>query len=642
MKNIYSLLFIAALFLVGCDDYLNRQPDEQLTSDTIWEKRESTTAYLYNVYSFLPNESELVGNHLDHYASDETSCSFSGRVFGYYWRGQYTPDLVDGMYYSQMYQGIHEANVFLANVDRCPDSEINQATKAIYKAEARFLRAYYYYRLMKNLGPVFWAGELDTEINTAERVPWQTLVDYVCSELDEIAPTLPTHADRSETEQGRPTQGAALALKARLLLYSARPLFNGQNGTHIYDNIKTSDGKQLFNIEYDQKRWEEAAAAALAVINLGHYSLVNDSARADDFERGLENLTNLYVDQLSNDELIYTYQSIGNGWRHRTTPSAILDKETWGVYSPTQKVVDAFAMATGVYPVKTEYWDTEAYAQGLNVRPSTPSQVDKKANYKESGSVNMKSPLLALVVPDKAVEKPTMNQFVGREARFYRNIVWSGMQWYAGSANIKHDTGFHSKGEDHVGQNYTTTGYLAAKWYAPKLNPIDDWNMGFISFPIFRLGGVYLDYVEALNECDGDVQEMLTYWNAVRNRAGVPNIEDVYPAVLTDKDLRRLYIRRERMVEMCFENVRWTDTRTWMTATVSNSGYVVGCNLRATDDVVDGPYWERREIGKIEYGYGECGLFEPRVFTEKMYLLPFPTSEVNRVPALWTSQNYGW
>ena len=166
--------------------------------------------------------------------------------------------------------------------------------------------------------------------------------------------------------------------------------------------------------------------------------------------------------------------------------------------------------------------------------------------------------------------------------------------------------------------------------------------MGFISFPIFRLGGVYLDYVEALNECDGDVQEMLKYWNAVRNRAGVPDIEQVYPAILTDKDLRRLFIRRERMVEMCFENVRWTDTRTWMTAKVSNSGYVVGCNLRATDDAVDSPYWERREIANMEYGYGECGVFSPRVFTDKMYLLPFPTSEVNRVPALWTSQNYGW
>ena len=84
MKKIFVLLFISTLFLAGCDSYLDRQPDDALTSDSIWEKRTTTMQYLWNVYSWIPNDAELSsnGDSMDANVSDETSASFPNSRFG--------------------------------------------------------------------------------------------------------------------------------------------------------------------------------------------------------------------------------------------------------------------------------------------------------------------------------------------------------------------------------------------------------------------------------------------------------------------------------------------------------------------------------------------------------------------------------
>ena len=306
MKRIFILLSIAALSLTACDSYLDRQPDDALTSDTIWEKRNTTMQYLWNVYSWIPNDADPASNNdaFDACVSDETSGSFPNSRFGRYMFETQTPDdTFTSTKYRNMYYGIREAGIFMENVARCPELTPEQIKE--YTAEARFLRAYYYFYIMKNYGPTFFNGEtsyevLDKDVNEVDRTPWQPLVDWVCGQLDMAAADLPDARDAS-SELGRATKGAALAIKARLLLYSARPLFNGQvyigeDGTitpsHMYDGLKNRDGEQLFNTTYDQSRWEVAAKAAKAVIDLPTYALVNNSTKTSDLERGLENLTN--------------------------------------------------------------------------------------------------------------------------------------------------------------------------------------------------------------------------------------------------------------------------------------------------------------------------------------------------------------
>jgi hypothetical protein len=333
----------------------------------------------------------------------------------------------------------------------------------------------------------------------------------------------------------------------------------------------------------------------------------------------------------------------GATWRNRAFPQWMIDGvDGWASICPTQKLVDAFAMADGVYPVKTEYWDTDAYAHGKNVDVENPAQVDPKAGYTESGSVNMKNPLLAVTVPEKAADRATPNQFANREARFYRNVGWSGMQWVAGNANVKTDLEYYTNGQNAwpSANNVPPTGYLALKWYAPTISPLQGW--GTITWPIVRLGNVYLDYIEALNEYDPTNPDIEKYWNMIRNRAGVPDIFTVYPEIKGNKNLQRKFIRRERMVELCFECMRYADIRTWMVAEKARNGYTIGCNVKVKNDNIDGDYWQRREIGLEQYGYGEAYTHGPRKFTRKSYLEPFETAEVNRVPALRSEQNLGW
>lgn len=659
MKKIFILLFISSLFLSGCDSYLDRQPDDALTSDTIWEKQKTTLQYLWNVYSYMRDDTSLMGggdHSVDSYCSDEAGGSFPNWFYGEYIFETYNTGSVPGAFYSNQYNGIHEASIFMENVDRCP--ELSDAEKRKFKAEARFMRAYYYFYLMKNYGPVFWNGydsqtSINADIYTTDRATWQTLVDFVCSELDLAAADLPESWETTR-ELGRATKGAAKAIKARLLLYSARPLFNGQNGTGMYDNIINLHGEKLFNTTYDVERWKMAADAAKEVIDMSMYSLVNDSANPDPVKRGLENLTKLYVTDHAPKEYIWTYSADAYKWRYCIQPQYIIqNNEGWASLSPTQKLVDAFAMADGVYPVTPEHWGTEAYAHGKNVEVGNAAHVDPRAvsaGYNESEGVNMKNPLLEIAAPKNesipVVEKPTMKQFAGREARFYRNVGWSGMQYILGDAvmttqgsEIEFYTG--GKNAQPSCNNVPPFGYLALKFYDPTLNPLTSGH-GNMTWPIVRLGGVYLDYAEALNECDGDINEILTYWNMVRNRAGVPNIEEVYPDVTGNKELRRNLIRRERMIELCFENHRWVDIRTWMIAEETNNGYLIGLNSKAGTDAVGSAYWTRCEIGMEEYAYGEGKKLGPRKFTKKSYLFPFPTSEVNKVPALRNSQNLGW
>ena len=119
----------------------------------------------------------------------------------------------------------------------------------------------------------------------------------------------------------------------------------------------------------------------------------------------------------------------------------------------------------------------------------------------------------------------------------------------------------------------------------------------------------------------------------MRKRAGVPAIEEVYPDAKNDQARMRELIRRERQVELCFENLRYFDTRTWMTAEVEHNMPVVGMNIAATNHSATGAFWQRTVSN---YDGGRDG---HRVFTKRGYLFPISQAEIDRVKC---TQNYGW
>ena len=176
------------------------------------------------------------------------------------------------------YQYVRAADIFLANIDNVPipatQAAYYKTQIPLYKAEARFIRAWEYFQLFRTYGAV-------PLINTA-LTPNQALgskiarnsvtdvVNYITSECDAISSILPLSYANDPSNEGRITQGAALALKARTLLYYASPLFNGNT---MYASVKNSDGTQLFPQTYDNNKWLLAANAAKAVLDLGVYQL---------------------------------------------------------------------------------------------------------------------------------------------------------------------------------------------------------------------------------------------------------------------------------------------------------------------------------------------------------------------------------
>ena len=576
MKNIlktFGLLLLSGTAFVACDDYLDRQPDEQLTPDQIFLKASTTEQYLTNVYAYQPNYSDPSGQTLPWApCADESSIAYTGRSYTQINYDTWDPsiNLQRSYTYNNIYKGIREASYFMQHVYECP--EIGDPDKGYMYNEARFLRAYYYSLLMSTFGPVFILGDEPTDyeqedLNERERDSWEKCVDYVTTELYEASKGLPQ--EWTSAEYGRATKGAALAIRSRVYLYSARKLFNGND---LYKGVIDKYGNPLFPTVYDEKKWETAAKAAKDVIDMNIYGLVG--ADGTDPYGSLHDLYTTVGPVNTVTEMIFSRIVSAYNWGVAATPRMARSR-AYGSFGPTQKLVDAFAMANGRYPIT-------GYTDGDQARPI----IDPDAGYSESGFSKFKHPIYG-------DELETFKMYQNREPRFYVNVFWSGMTWHGANkktANVQfYFNGNSGPGKSH---NYPPTGYLAHKFTNPSIDTSTG-NYGYLDFPVFRYAEILLNYVEALNEYDPSNADITLYLNMIRKRAGVPDIEKVYPDAVGDQTRMRELIRRERQVELCFENLRYFDTRTWMTAETDNNMPVYGMNISAKDHKANGEFWQR-------------------------------------------------
>ena len=605
MRNITKYILISActLMLNSCDAYLDKQPDDAMTMEMIFQKRASTQKYLVNVFSYMIDESHTAQNTPWLGASDEACITYIDRGYCFMNNGSWSADNPPYVaFWRAYYQGIREANIFMQNVDKCP--EINFEEKLRWKTEARFMRTYYYVMLMRMYGPVVLVGDELIDIASSdlgkERSTWEECMDYICSGFDEVADILP---EEQETNwYGKPTKGAALALKARMLLYSARELYNSDDS--FYKNIISTEGKHLFPQSYSKDKWKLAAEANKAVIDMGIYDLYKSYATNGNIDP-YKSYAGIYL-ELWNNEVIFGRALNGKDWRLVTTPRGIGGSSFGGV-AATQKMVDAYAMKNGRYPIS-------GYTNGGK------DPIIVESSYSEGKFQTITNPA------DGTSYANTNTMYKDREPRFYVSICWSGEKWKAGSTTI--DVQFYNKGNSGPGDshNYSKTGYLISKMTDHSLNHKNN-EFGRFSWPICRLGEIYLNYAEALNEYDPGNDDILKYVNLIRQRAGIPNLEEVYPEEVKDPVKMRQLIRRERQIELAFEGYRFFDTRTWRIAEETENGPVYGMNIMATDHTPTGKFWERT-------------IAETRVFNKKHYLFPIAQEELDRNKAI--TQNYLW
>lgn len=586
-KVIYFKMILPALLLVllapGCrKKFLDTVPDNITSYKDVFTSKKMTEEWLARCYFPIPDMWDQPYKFPWACMSDEVDNTWETPLMN---SGAITPDNATPKNWDPFYQAIRLCGVLIHNIDQNDEIRSQPAGEELlkqYRAEARFLRAYYYWLIMKQYGPIPILEDVPPPADADHQIPrssWDECVAHVLAEMDKASEDLPVeHMNPSNptvpdpTQIGRITKPVILAVKSQILLYHASPLFNGN--TELAD-FKNLDGKQLFNQTYDANRWKQAADAALAVINTGRYSLYK-VADNNPFQAAFLSYRNLFWDGYKVEAIWIRSATNSRQWEQHCAPRNANGEGYSGV-STTQETVDAFRMSNG---------------KKIN---------EENSGYKETGFTT---------TANNYYVSGTSNMYVGREARFYVNVTFNGAKIPVVAASGQtvvelFRTG--NSGRDGSSRNWSTTGYTARK----NLHPNTDFRNNRIQARpamMIRLGEIYLNYVEALNEYDPGNPDILVYLNLIRSRAGLPAMA----AGLTQEQMRG-EIRLERQIELMYEGHRYFDTRRWKVAGTEayrQYGEFHGMDVYAGTSLSD-PAFHKRVVADIRTPWDRKNYFFP-------------------------------
>ncbi|MCW8313930.1 RagB/SusD family nutrient uptake outer membrane protein [Sphingobacterium sp. InxBP1] len=631
-----ALSVVLASSSVSCKKFLDIVPDNVATIEYAFRLRVEAEKYLFTLYNYLPSEGSLWNNPA-FLGGDEIwipyQTSISPLAFEIA-RGnqQISKPYVNYWYGDQdanrgLYQGIRHCNIFIDNMSNpalVPD--ITASERARWIAEARFLKAYFHFYLLRMYGPV---PIMDDDIDVSEPkevmdVPRNTVdecVEYIVGLLDQAAADLPPQIVDRQRELGRITIPIAKAVKAQVLLLAASPLFNGNAD---FSSLKNKDGKALFNPTADTKKWELAATAAREAIEVAE---ANTHALFTFRQAGnlaisdttlLELKLRQAVCEKFNEEHIWADPN-SRSWtiQQNAMPPLTADENhnyNRKILSPPLKIAKMFYTKNGV-PITED--KTLSFTNDTELRTAT----GQERFYIEPGFT-------------------TARLHFDREPRFYSSLAFDGARWF------KYDTpGYsdenskvvRSKRPDYAGSthafHFNETGYFIKK--------LVDWNQVTTTtgvtykdypWPKIRLADLYLMYAEALNEAYGPANETaFQYIDRVRARAGLKGVKESWttyaknPGKFTTKEGFRDIIHRERLIELAFEGQRFWDLRRWKTAAVHLNEPITGWNMQGETTAA---YYVIRTV------------FNQRFIAPRDYF--WPISENTVIQNLNLVQNYGW
>ena len=556
----FSYIYIPAAIsiaftLSSCNGFLDREEDSFIDKAATFDSYNRTKQYLTYAYTLLPDglnrfsrEAMLAS------ATDDAEFAIESAEIQQFnngsWNALNNPDDVWNRYFS----GISKCCTLLENTDHVnldisrldPDKQVEYANSLkdirMWRAEARFLRAYFHFELLKRYGPIPIVTSTLSINGNYENTPRPTMkevVDFIAKECDIAADTLELTPWRNVNDAfGRATKGAALALKSRLLLYAASPLY-----------VDFGDTNEA-NKPTDVALWKSAADAAKAVIDLNQYELASSYA-------------DLFKNDFQNKEYIFVRRYAANSdFEKSNFPVSFGGK---GGTNPSQNLVDDYEMLDG-----------------------TPFDWND---------------------PAKAAQP-----FENRDARLGATILMN-MAPFKGKKVATYPEGADAS----PNPNATKTGYYLRKFLNEDVNIQTGGSSSGHVVPLFRLAEIYLNYAEALNECDPTNPDIALYLNKVRNRASLPNV-----SALSQEQMRAV-IQHERRVELAFEEHRSWDVRRWKIASSTLGAPLMGVQI------------ERKPLGGYTYMPVKV---EQRVFQPKMYWYPIPQSEVLKLKQ-W-KQNNGW
>lgn len=681
IKKIFVILVVlGAGICYSCSDYLESEHyfKDRLTEDKVFKKKTYSEEWLAHVYSELTYENADVASKGGTYHNFADDMYFGDRDGDYdpskggdlsynkFKMGLYTENSHTGSW-TRAYRGIRNASTFIHNIYM--NEEMSEDEIVDYRGQARFARAYLYWLLLRKYGPIPLLPDegIDYTENydniATPRSSYDECVEYIDKELIQAAKEMEKLGmKRPQDGSSRPTCGAALAARTRVLLYAASPIANGN--TEAWAKSITDDtGRELISSVYDEEKWAKAAAAAKDVMDLGAYELYTILARTtgDDIEpatitppkdgnfsekswpegwanidpyRSYRDIFNGTLPASSNPELIFTrgqnqgYETLDNMVRHQLPRSAT----GWNTHGLTQKQADAYYMNDGTdAPGK----DTEIGRGDGSVRVS--GYVTKEDV--EAGRY-------------KPLREGVSLQYANREPRFYASVAYNGSFWPLLNETKEENTKkqiFYYRDDDQSNGFTSNNAYwlrtgIGVMKYVHSNDTFEGGDGNKIvpkAEPAIRYADILLIYAEALNELTGtysiptwkgathtisrDITEIKKGIHPVRIRAGVPD----YPAEVYDnKDEFRKYLKRERQIELLAEGQRYYDLRRWLDASVEEAMPIYGCNILMNErsrDLFHTPVaiWALKNS-----------------FSDKMWFWPISHSELKRNKRL--TQNPGW
>jgi hypothetical protein len=652
MKSIRKLkirlrvLAAACLLLAcsACNSYLDIVPDDGMPSlESAFSLRSVAIRYLSTCYGYLPQEGNLSRDY-GFVTGDEVwplyprmgtnRNRWNGELFDIA-RGLQNANNVIGNDWADIYKGIRVCNTLIERVGTVPD--LPEWEKLQWIAEAKFLKAWYHFHLIRKWGPIPVIRE-NLSINAGvdevrvSREPIDECFDYVIQLLNEAIPDLPLKV-QSRDELGRITRPIAAAVKAKIAVFAASPLFNNNTDQATLAN---TDGTKLFKTDKTpaevKARWDSAVIAcreAIAVCREASMTLFRHRTTVslnDTILRQLD-LRNIITEKW-NDEIIWTNNSTllssVNNLQDLASPNLQASQYPdmpwlFSDIQPPLKIAEMFYTDRGLPIENDRYWDTINPYDLRNGGDSERWYIRR--------------------------DYTTLKLNFKREPRFYAWLGFDGGIWYGQKPDVNNPVpgdlfwvACRSQGAQRkIGADWgPVTGYYPKKLvhYQSRQTAMTSYDHVPYPWPMLRLADLFLLYAEAINESEGPNgahgSEMFQYIDSVRSRASLPGVKKAWdeysdaPGKYNTQDEMREIIHRERLIELSFEGQRFWDLRRWKKVYAEYEKGIYGFKITAN---------------RPEEYYQKILLFE-QSFGIKDYFWPFSIGILEQNPSM--VQNLGW
>lgn len=631
--NRYLALMFACILIVSssCSDVLDQAPGGKISLDDVFADNEYTEYYLNSCYQYIPYHGVLfffwsrgpVCWSDEAWDADDLDVNWAASALLYNGTASASSHPIWAMssaggnmeyFWSRYFAMIRKCSYFLSHIDEATVS--SESDRDRWRAEAHLLRAYYYAELLRWFGcglPIIReAYDLDADFSTVTRSSYYEVVQFIMEDCDEALSSdqLPWRITTT-SETFRVTKAMAEALKARMIVYAASPLYNEDQNywSEAYEVTKESlsnlreNGYELYN----QVNVPATYMAETAYLPNEYAALYNEyfcnNSDAAFFSATPADKETIY--ETGTQGQLWNVDGVGcqNGYKTGTCPS--------------QELVDSYETIDGepILDLANPYLDEETHLQ---------------PNYNTANTLY-----------------DPQNPYENRDPRFYASIYYNGSKRYtwwgfdeestcyenypASAGNrtriIATWNGEPKSGTASTGRAVTRTGYYERKFLHPTAGASS--SVDGARFKTFRLAEAILNFAEAAIESN-HLDEGREAINEIRNRVGMPDL----PTSLSQDELR-LRLKNERRVELALEGFRYFDIRRW----TEPDG-----DLAKTDRWVTAADITRNSDGSYTYGRKQVNGNERKCYTNKYLKVPIPMSEVNNIIAItgedW--QNPGW